>query len=260
MQMKHDFFSKKLFAEKTVLISGGTSGIGLAAAEIFCASGAQVVLMGRSDVRGQAALDAIAAGERTHFVRGDVCSRLDCARAAEETMRIFGGIDILVNSAGIYAEGALDDLAEEELDRLMETNIKGTFHLTQASLPYLRKTRGSVVNVASDAGVHGNYFCSAYAATKGAVIAFTRSLALELAHDHVRVNAVAPADVLTPMTEGQLSPHRSRNEQLREMSAVYPLGRIGTPHEIAAVIVFLASPAATWVTGSIYGVDGGLTA
>ena len=110
---------------------------------------------------------------------------------------------------------------------------------------------------ASDAGLHGNYFCAAYAATKGAVIAFTRSLALELACDHVRVNAVAPADVLTPLTERQFSPHLPREEQLREMAVHYPLGRIGSPEEIAAVIVFLASSAASWVTGSIYCVDGG---
>ena len=169
-------------------------------------------------------------------------------------------MDILVNSAGIYREGALDDLQEETLDELIATNIKGTFHLTRAALTQLRAARGCIVNVASDAGLRGNYFCAAYAATKGAIIAFTRSLALELAYDDVRVNAVAPADVLTPLTEQQFSPLLSREEQLREMAAHYPLGRIGTAEEAAAVILFLASPAASWVTGSVYRVDGGLTA
>ena len=116
------------------------------------------------------------------------------------------------------------------------------------------------MNIASDAGLHGNYFCAAYAATKGAVVALTRSLARETACDGVRVNAVAPADILTPMTERQIAAHLPREDQLREMASLYPLGRIGTADEAAAVVVFLASPAAAWVTGSIYMVDGGLTA
>ena len=258
--MEKTVFAADAFAGKTVLISGGTSGIGLAAAETFLRAGACVMLMGRDTHRGSDALAELAAGECAAFVSGDVCSRSDCRRAAEECMRAYGSVDILVNSAGIYAEGALDDLSEEGLDGLLGTNVKGTIHLTQAALPHLRKAGGNIVNVASDAALHGNYFCAAYAAAKGAVIAFTRALALETAGEGVRVNAVAPADVLTPLTERQFSPHLPRAEQLEEMSAVYPMGRIGTPEEAAAVIVFLASPAASWVTGSVYTVDGGLTA
>lgn len=258
--MEQNIFRRDAFVGKTALISGGTSGIGLAAAEIFLAGGASVMLVGRDAARGQTALARLSAGERAQFTRSDVRRTEDCHRAAEETVHAFGDIDILVNSAGIYVEGALDDLTEETLDDLIATNVKGTFHLTQATLPHLRSTLGNIVNVASDAGLHGNYFCAAYAATKGAVIAFTRSLALELAGDQVRVNAVAPADILTPLTERQLSSQRAREEQLREMASVYPLGRIGTPCEAAAVIAFLASPAAGWVTGSVYCVDGGLTA
>lgn len=260
MDMEKKIFAADAFAGKCVLISGGTSGIGLAAAEQFLAGGACVVLVGRDEVRGRDALAALSAGERALFVSADVGRREDCTRAAEETMRAFGTLDVLVNSAGIYAEGSLEALTEEALDELLTTNVKGTFYLTQAALPYLRTARGAIINVASDAGLRGNYFCAAYAATKGAVIAFTRSLALELARDGVRVNAVAPADVLTPLTERQFTPHLAREEQLREMAAHYPMGRIGTPHEAAAVIAFLASPAASWVTGSIYCVDGGLTA
>ena len=258
--MNHTIFSANSFAGKTALIAGGTSGIGLAAAEIFLAGGASVMLMGRDTTRGQEALAQFSSGENACFVRGDVRHAADCQRAVEETVRAFGGLAILVNSAGIYAEGALDDLTETALEELLATNIKGTFHLTQAVLPHLRRARGNIVNVASDAGLHGNYFCAAYAATKGAVIAFTRSLALELARDQVRVNAVAPADVLTPLTARQLSPYLPHEEQLRAMAAIYPLGRLGTPREAAAVIAFLASPAAAWVTGSVYCVDGGLTA
>ena len=258
--MDKTIFAADAFAEKTVLISGGTSGIGLAAARIFLAGGASVMLMGRDVQRGNKALADLAAGEHAVFASGDVRIPGDCRYAVEECVRRYDALDILVNSAGIYAEGAVEDLSEDVLDDLLAVNVKGAIYLTQAALPHLRETHGNIVNVASDAGLHGNYFCAAYAAAKGAVIAFTRSLALETACDHVRVNAVAPADVLTPLTERQFSPNLPREEQLKEMAGLYPMGRIGTPAEAAAVIAFLASPAASWVTGGIYTVDGGLTA
>ncbi|WP_270347744.1 SDR family NAD(P)-dependent oxidoreductase, partial [Mitsuokella multacida] len=124
----------------------------------------------------------------------------------------------------------------------------------------LKASRGAVVNVASDAGVHGNYFCAAYCASKGAVVLFTRALALETAAFGVRVNAIAPGDILTPLTEAQLGTGEKREQSLREMASVYPLGRIGTAEEAAALIVFLASARASFVTGAVYGIDGGLTA
>ena len=144
--------------------------------------------------------------------------------------------------------------------KITDVNVKGTFFMCRAALPYLEKNGGAIINVASDAGLRGNYFCSLYCAAKGAVVAFTRALALEEARFNVRVNCVAPGDIMTPMTEKQLQQSADYNAALKEMASVYPLGRIGTAAEAAAAIAFLASDSASFITGAILSVDGGLTA
>ena len=246
--------------DKRILISGGTSGIGLAAAKLFLQAGAKVALMGRSEQRGEAALQELGAGDRAIFVQGDVSRLADCRQALQQVIEKWAGLDVLVNSAGIYVEGAIEDMTEEEIATVLDINVKGTYYLSQSAVPYLKESRGNLVNVASDAGVHGNYYCSLYCASKGAVVMFTKALALELAGFGVRVNAIAPGDILTPLTEKQLQAAPNREDALREMASVYPLGRIGTAEEAAAAIKFLASPAAAFITGTILTVDGGLTA
>ena len=248
------------FKEKVVLITGGTSGIGLAAARIFMSSGAQAVISGRSASRGEMALSELAASGEAAFLPCDVSLVPECERLVSETLAKYGRLDVLVNSAGAYLEKAIGDMTEEDYDRVMAVNVKGTYFMSRAAARALRVNSGSIVNISSDAGLNGNLLCSAYCAAKGAVTLFTKSLALELAPYGVRVNCVCPGDVATPMLKQQVELQMDPLEYSREMVSLYPLGRIGTAQEVAGVIVFLASDAASFVTGAAWSVDGGLTA
>ena len=240
---------------KTAIITGGTSGIGLATAKKFLSENFNCVLVGRSAEKFEKIKFSLQGS--FEFISADVGKISDCEKIIQQTVKIFGGVDILVNSAGIYFEGAITSTNEKTFDKIFETNVKGTFFMCKAAADELIKTKGAVVNVASDAGLRGNYFCAAYAASKGAVVAFTKSLALELASFSVRVNCVAPGDILTPLTLEQL---KLSGEKISDLEKFYPLGRIGTAEEVAEAIYFLSSEKANFITGEILKVDGGLTA
>lgn len=244
---------------KTVLITGGTSGIGLATAKLFLENKASVAIVGRDAAKGSAAKHLLAAVDQVQYIQGDITHPMECESIVKQTLAYFGRLDILINSAGIYLEKLLSEVSEKEYDSIMNTNVKGVYFMCQAALPALRKTdSGAIVNIASDAGISGNLLCTAYCASKGAVVAFTKALSLEAAPYHLRVNCVCPGDVDTPMLERQLLENNTCN--LKEMEQLYPLGRIAKATEIANVIAFLASPAASFVTGAVWSVDGGLTA
>lgn len=239
-----------------VIISGGTSGIGLAAAEKMLRDGAAAVcLLGRSKARGEAAVKSLweKTGQEAIYLQCDVSHQEECRKAFRQ---LGAKQDILIASAGIYAEERLEQISEQSFE-LLDTNVKGTIYFLQAGLPYLQ-AGGSIVTIASDAGVSGNYGCPLYCASKGAVVALTRALALDLA-PAIRVNCICPADVDTPLLQKQLE-QCGDSYDIEDMSAVYPLQRIAKAEEIAHVICSVASPLNSFMTGSIITVDGGLTA
>lgn len=247
---------------KVILITGGTSGIGLATAELLLKQGAKVVINGRDAAKGQQLLETRQKSDKELlFIQGDVAVHDDCRQIVRQTVEHFGRLDVVVNSAGVYLEKLIAETTEADFQTVLDTNMKGTYFICKFAVPQMRKAGGgAIVNIASDAGLRGNLLCTAYCAAKGAVVAFTKALSLEAAPYGIRVNCVCPGDVATPLLDKQLAAAADSRQCLEEMKQMYPLGRIGTPEEVAQVICFLASPAAAFVTGAIWTVDGGLTA
>lgn len=243
--------------EKRGVISGGTSGIGLAVARNLVREGAFVYLVGRDAEKGRKAVTELQ-GEAgsAEYIQADLSTLDGCRTVAETVARSGKKLDFLVNSAGLYQEKPLQDITEADYASLMDGNVKSTIFLTQQLLPHFADEGPSIVNIASDAALEGNYGCSLYGAAKGAVVSFTRALALDLA-PWIRVNCVCPGDVDTPLVQKQLE---EGGYSLESMASVYPLGRIGKPEEVAHVICSILSPLNGFMTGSIVSVDGGLTA
>src|SRR4051812_20226867 len=247
--------NRERFQDKVVIVTGGGSGIGEGIARRFSAEGACVVLAGRTRDK----LDAVAATlprERTLVKVTDVAKYRQVESLVEAAVRKFGRLDVMVNNAGIAPEGKVTEASLEDWEATMATNAGGVFHGCRAAIPHLVETRGCIVNMASVSGLGGDWGLSFYNASKGAIINFTRALALDHGKDGVRVNAVAPSFTLTPMTE-DMQADRKLLARFRERM---PLGRPATPEEIAAVVAFLASPDAAMVTGVCLPVDGGITA
>lgn len=243
------------FAGKTVIVTGAGSGIGEGCARRFAAEGANVVLAGRR----QAKLHEVAADlepKRTLTVVADVVQRGDVERLVAETVERFGGIDVLVANAGTAVMKPFEETTPEEWRTVQATNVDGYYHCVQLALPHLKRSQGSVIVTASVSGLGGDWGMSAYNASKGAVVNFTRALALELGQAGVRVNAVAPSLTESEMTAGILGDEAV----IAKFKERMPLGRAATPADIAGPVAFLASDDARFVTGAILPVDGGVTA
>jgi len=245
------------FKNKVVLITGGTRGIGFATAKLFAQEGAHVVIVGRdTDKTTKAACDIPGRGEA-----GDVSSARDCEHIVTQALKPSDRLDALVNCAGvIFRNRTAEQTSEEEWNTTFDVNVKGTFLMSKYALPALRETKGCIVNVSSYVGLVGFAGASAYAASKAAIINLTRSMALDHAHEGIRVNAVCPGSVDTDMIHVAWEQYGNVEQARRLWAEKHPLGRIASPEEVARAILFLASEDASFITGTALAVDGGITA
>jgi len=239
------------------LITGAASGIGQATSERFLAGGWRVAGV---DIN---AFDTTATPDRLTSVTADLRQVVDCRRAVAEAVDWGGRLDAVVNAAGVWTEGPSAATTEDEWDRVVDVNLKGLYFVSSAAIPHLRSTRGCIVNMSSDAGIQGNAFAAVYCASKGGVSNLTRALALELAPDGIRVNAVCPGDVNSAMLRGQATASPDPQAYLDKLLRGYPQGsssRFIEPTEVAELIWFLAQPAAAAITGANLSIDFGLSA
>jgi NAD(P)-dependent dehydrogenase (short-subunit alcohol dehydrogenase family) len=248
------------FDGQVAVVTGGATGIGRATAGCLLRGGASVLIVDVKEVEGNSAVEEL--GElapRIAFFRADIASATQCILAVRDAVRRFGGVDVLVNNAGIQTFGGPVDTTEEVWDRTMNVNLKGHWLMSKAAIPeMLRRGRGAIVNVSSVQGLASQRNVVAYSTSKHAMVGLTRSMAVDLAPLGIRVNCVCPGSVDTPMIRGIISQDRNPEQLERTLNRMHPIGRMGKPEEIAEVIGFLASSRASFMTGSIVTADGGL--
>ena len=239
---------------KTAVVTGGSRGIGAAVAALLAERGAAVVVSARDADRLEVAVKELEAiGAAAVGVAGDVSRREDAERVVDTARERFGRVDILVNNAGITRDGLLLRMKDEDWDRVLEVNLRGAFVMTRAaSKVMVRQKGGRIINMSSAAGAMGNAGQTNYSASKAGLIGFTKAAARELSHWGILVNAVAPGLIETDMAAAISATAREA------LLAQVPLGRVGTTREVAEVVGFLAGEGATYVTGQVFHVNGGL--
>lgn len=253
------------FNDKVALVTGGGVGIGKAAAFAFAKEGARVAIVDIDEVTGNETVKEITNnGGKAIFIRADVSRSGDVESIPQRTSEVFGGIDILVNNAGIQRYGTVVTTSEEEWDEVISINLKSIFLVSKYCIPEIQKKKqGAVVNVSSVQAFASQPRVAAYTATKAGIIGLTKSMAVDFAKDNIRVNAVCPGSVDTPMLRwaaGYLGNTQQTDRVVAQWGKAHALGRVATAEEVAEVILFLASPRASFITGAAYLVDGGMTA
>src|ERR1017187_977811 len=246
-------------AGKIALITGGASGIGRATALLFAREGAAIGLADVNVDAGQRVADEIArSGGRAFFEPIDVTQAADCQRLTERAIREYGQIDILFNNAGIIRRATVLDLSEEDWDRVMAVNVKSIYLLSREVIPHMQQAGGgAIINTASGWGLAGGAKAAVYCASKGAVVLLTKAMAIDYGPQKIRVNCICPGDTDTGMLREEALQLGEQMSRFLAESAKRPLGRVGTPEEIAQAALYLASDASSFVTGTALIVDGG---
>jgi NAD(P)-dependent dehydrogenase (short-subunit alcohol dehydrogenase family) len=243
---------------RVALVTGATSGIGRATALRFAEAGARVALVARDNkALGEVASEITAHDGEALTVIADVMNETDARRSVEETTEKFGGLDVLINAAGILSNGTIETTTLEDWDAMMNVNLRSVFHLMQLAVPHLEKRPGNVVNVSSVTGLRAFPGVLAYCVSKAGVDQLTRCAALELAPKGVRVNAVNPGVIVTEIHRRGGMNDETYAAFLERSKQTHPLGRVGAAREVAELILFLASDRAAWITGATYSIDGG---
>ena len=244
---------------KRALITGGASGIGKATALLFAKEGATVSVADHDTALGQETVREIEGQEgQALFVATDVTRTEDCKKAVQQTVARFGGLDVLLNNAGIIIRRSVVELDEADWDRVMDVNAKSVFLMSKFAIPVMRSSEGgTIINVSSGWGLVGGAKAAAYCASKGAVVLLTKAMAVDCGPDGIRVNCLCPGDTDTPLLRDEARQLGASESSFLADAARRPLGRVGSPQDIARAALFLASDASSYITGTTLVVDGG---